>query len=79
MNEFADEAEQLRSAAPEDGATDTLPAPAWEATGHRCVDEVLASLDPLTTMPVSEHVAVFEAAHDRLRSALADAGDDRRD
>jgi hypothetical protein len=26
--------------------------------------------------PVSEHVAVFEAAHDRLRSALAHAGDD---
>jgi hypothetical protein len=26
-------------------------------------------------MPVSEHVAVFEAAHDRLRGALADAGE----
>jgi hypothetical protein len=25
---------------------------------------------------VSEHVAVFEAAHDTLRNALADAGND---
>lgn len=79
MNEFADEVEQPRPAAPEDGATHTTPAPTWEPTGHPGVDEVLASLDPLTTMPVSEHVAVFEAAHDRLRSALADAGEDRRD
>jgi hypothetical protein len=27
-------------------------------------------------MPVSEHVAVFEAAHEKLRGALADAGND---
>ena len=30
----------------------------------------------LDQVPVSDHVAVFEAAHDRLRGALADAGND---
>lgn len=40
------------------------------------VDSVLESLDRLDGVPVSEHVAVFESAHDRLRAALADAGDD---
>lgn len=43
-------------------------------TGHPAVDEVLASLADLDERPVSEHVAVFERAHDRLRAALADAG-----
>jgi hypothetical protein len=42
--------------------------------GHPAVDEVLAGLDDLDSRPVSEHVAVFESAHDRLRGALADAG-----
>lgn len=45
-----------------------------EQTGHPDVDAVVASLAGLDGRPVSEHVAVFEAAHDRLRSALADAG-----
>jgi hypothetical protein len=45
-------------------------------TGHPDVDDVVASLRDLDGRPVSEHVAVFEAAHDRLRGALADAGDD---
>ena len=40
------------------------------------MDAVLASLDDLDGRPVAEHVAVFESAHDRLRSALADAGND---
>jgi hypothetical protein len=39
------------------------------------VDSVLDSLRELDDVPVSEHVAVFEAAHDRLRGALADAGE----
>jgi hypothetical protein len=47
-----------------------------EATGHADVDDVLASLADLEGRPVGEHVAVFEAAHDRLRGALADAGSD---
>ena len=50
------------------------PAPA--STGHPAVDEVLRSLDELEGRPVDEHVAAFEKAHDRLRGALSDAGDD---
>jgi hypothetical protein len=47
-----------------------------ESTGHDDVDRVVASLDGLDERPVSEHVAVFESAHDTLRNALADAGND---
>jgi hypothetical protein len=47
-----------------------------EPTGHPDVDAVVASLEDLEGRPVAEHVAVFESAHDRLRSALADAGND---
>ena len=43
-------------------------------TGNDAVDRVLDSLDGLADAPVAEHVAVFEAAHDQLRGALADAG-----
>jgi hypothetical protein len=46
------------------------------STGHPEVDRVLASLDQLDSTPVSEHAAVFEAAHVGLRAALAEAGDD---
>ncbi|QWZ10197.1 hypothetical protein KRR39_10935 [Nocardioides panacis] len=46
------------------------------ATGHPEVDAVLASLADLDGRPVAEHVSVFEDAHDRLRGALADAGND---
>ena len=42
-------------------------------TGHAEVDEVIASLGDLDGRPVDQHAAVFEAAHDRLRTALADA------
>jgi hypothetical protein len=51
------------------GATDA------GSTGHGAVDAVLASLDGLEERPVAEHVAVFESAHDSLRSALNDAGE----
>jgi hypothetical protein len=44
-----------------------------EPTGNAAVDAVVASLDGLEDRPVDEHVAVFEAAHDALRGALADA------
>jgi hypothetical protein len=53
-------------------------APTVERTGHEAVDSVLQSLDALSGTPVAEHVAVFEAAHDRLRGTLATAGDDTR-
>jgi hypothetical protein len=46
------------------------------STGHPAVDEVLRSLDDLDSRPVDEHVSAFERAHDRLRRALSDAGDD---
>ena len=47
--------------------------PAAGPTGHPVVDEVLASVDGLEHRPVGEHVAVFEAAHGRLRESLAGA------
>jgi hypothetical protein len=42
------------------------------------VEDVLGSMADLDERPVSEHVSVFEEAHDRLRDALARAGDDNR-
>lgn len=44
-------------------------APAPE-TGHGAVDGVIASLAGLAELPVDEHVAVFEHAHEQLRGAL---------
>lgn len=49
---------------------ETAPA----STGHPVVDEVLRSMQGLQDRPVEEHVSVFEAAHEKLRAALADAG-----
>lgn len=46
-----------------------------DSTGHPVVDEVLAGLGDLGSRPVEEHVAIFESAHERLRAALAGAGD----
>lgn len=46
-----------------------------DSTGHETVDAVVRSLDDLDDRPVQEHVTVFESAHERLRGALADAGD----
>ncbi|HEY0889297.1 MAG TPA: hypothetical protein VGE38_06780 [Nocardioides sp.] len=42
-------------------------------TGVPEVDAVLAAVDDLDTLPVAEHVAVFERAQEQLRRAL-DAG-----
>ena len=39
-------------------------------TGNTEVDEVVASVEALDGVPVDEHVATFEKAHDRLRRAL---------
>jgi hypothetical protein len=39
-------------------------------TGVAEVDAVLASLEELDAADVAEHPAVFEAAHEQLRSAL---------
>ncbi|HEX2894944.1 MAG TPA: hypothetical protein VHO29_13175 [Marmoricola sp.] len=51
-------------------------AGAHVTTGHAAVDEVLRSLQGLDGRPVDEHVAAFEQAHEVLRRALSDAGDD---
>ena len=56
--------------------SDDFPTATPETTGHADVDAVLASLADLEGRPVGEQVAVFAAAHDRLRGALADAGND---
>ncbi len=59
--------------APDETAVGESVAP---ETGHPAVDAVLASLRDLDDKPVAEQVAVFEAAHEALRSALADAGNE---
>ena len=46
--------------------------------GEDVIEGVLISIADLDGRPVMEHVTVFEEAHDRLRDALARAGDDHR-
>jgi hypothetical protein len=61
---------------PQDAPDLSAAVPAtMERTGNPVVDSVLDSLRELDDVPASEHVAVFEAAHDRLRGALSDAGE----
>jgi hypothetical protein len=62
--------------APAQEAVEGVPPQRPDGTGHPEVDRVLGSLDGLDERPVAEHVAVFEAAHDTLRNALADANND---
>lgn len=57
---------------------DHSPTPHAGSTGNETVDAVLESLEQLDGLPAAEHVAVYEAAHDRLRGALSDAGDESR-
>ena len=45
-------------------------------TGNEAADDVLESLDGLDDLPVDEHVAVFERAHEQLRAALDSPRDD---
>ena len=44
-------------------------------TGDAAVDSVLDQVEGLDELPVEEHVAVFERAHEDLRSALDRPGD----
>lgn len=44
--------------------------PDLHRTGVSAVDDVLASMQSLAGLPVQDHVAIFEQAHDRLRRAL---------
>lgn len=65
--------DEMAEAAPADD--DPLMVKPVEMTGHPVVDEVLRSMQGLQDRPVEEHVAIFEAAHEKLRAALANAGD----
>lgn len=79
MSEAADHqtSEDAPTAGHESPTTAEAPtATETSATGDALVDEVLADLETLDRRPVSEHVAAFESAHERLRSALTDAGDE---
>lgn len=59
-------------------AVDTAGTDAGVTTGVPAVDDVLGTLEGLADQPVEEHLPIFEAAHERLRSALdpADTGDE---
>jgi hypothetical protein len=48
-----------------------------ESLGDPRVDEAVARLDDLSGRPVSDHVAVFDDIHGRLRGALEDAAVDQ--
>ncbi len=69
--DFPDDDED--TAAVDDGV-EGLGRPAVQAdpvrTGDARVDDVLDILAGLDDRPVTEHAAVFEHAHDRLRAAL---------
>jgi hypothetical protein len=45
-------------------------------TGHAGVDAVIDDVRRLDGLPLEQHVAVFESAHQRLRAALGDAPGD---
>jgi len=72
VDEAAPETSEVEVAHPDRSAA--APSRA-EHTGNPVVDSVLDSLEELDRLPPAEHVAVFEAAHERLRGALSDAGE----
>src|SRR5712691_2373259 len=57
---------------PATGETRVDEAQRCPATGDSRVDEALASLDELAGLPVTEHPAVFEQVHRRLREVLGE-------
>jgi hypothetical protein len=64
-----------------DGDDDLAPIVADErvSTGVASVDRVLGELDGLDDLPLDQHVAAFEGAHDSLRSALDAPADPQPD
>ena len=42
-----------------------------EALAERVIDQVQARLDSLDSLPVHEHVAVFETVHQELAAVLS--------
>lgn len=80
MSEHHEDQDRVYAATPDEAGAEPdgvepgqRPVP--ESTGHAGVDDVLRSLDGIDGRPVDEHVVLFEAAHETLRAALADAGD----
>jgi hypothetical protein len=57
-----------------ESATEPATDVAVEGTGNADVDRVVGSLDGLDDLPVADHVAVFEQAHESLRRTLSGAG-----
>jgi hypothetical protein len=55
------------------------PAGGAEVTGVTQVDEAIAGLGSLPGRPLTEHVAVFEEAHAKLRQVLSDLDDSPAD
>lgn len=70
----AERREALLEDTPEEAAAR---APGVVETGNPAVDEVIASLEGLDNVPVDEHVALFEQAHEQLRRTLSGAGDNQ--
>jgi hypothetical protein len=70
--ELADQTELADQAALADEASeeDARPAEQRQTTGEPRVDAALKKLDELGELPVSEHPAVFEHVHARLRDVL---------
>lgn len=56
--------------APEATLDEAGPMPDVESTGVDAVDRVLAEVAAVADAPVSDHVGVFERAHEQLRRAL---------
>jgi hypothetical protein len=53
-----------------DPSSDSVPAGGEARTTGVLVDGALAAVDRLEDLPVEEHLAAFEQAHDLLRAAL---------
>jgi hypothetical protein len=86
MSEFQDEyvdqsepdtqAVSMDESAPEPVDQALTEANEANETGDPDVDAVVSSLNGLDDLPVTDHVAVFEQAHESLRRTLAGAGQD---
>jgi hypothetical protein len=83
MSEFQDEyVEQSEPDTQAVSMDESAPEPVNQAlteaneTGNPDVDAVVSSLNGLDDLPVADHVAVFERAHESLRRTLAGAGQD---
>jgi hypothetical protein len=77
QDEYVDQGEPDSQAVSIDESAPEPVAPAFtesNETGDADVDAVVSSLNGLDDLPVADHVAVFEQAHESLRRTLAGAG-----